>query len=522
MEQNIVPPVRHLSSDQTTTEAFPTPMESVEASNDDGRGRIFAVFNSASGSADRNELFLQFDKAFPKSLWAIELFEICKSKKKVQPEDIESTGAVSKIQKVLHIEKTEEVTDYVIWRAGIPLGNVKPAYLEGASREQLDKALMEELKRVKDSGSSYDFVFAAGGDGTVSWVVNGMVGSKIPIVVVPLGTGNAIAQELGIPRGDLVSALTFYSKSLRPATTRRSEVPIIDLSPSSKDHHHHTTSGIAQVYPTPDELHRRTFDLIKLKDKYIVLHVDIGLGALTVEKAGSSHKKLLGTPAYLVSMAKSAWKHKPVTYKITIDEIDSSNNPVPNLQERSITWESIDRTHESSLESGQGIYHVEASEVVICNSSVIGLNPGITWGKDIYPDDGILNIAVFKLQHPGHYANVFADVVKHGNAHHNDRVTYLRATKSVRVELVYDKNAEERKEAERKEKKKQEKEGEEIEEEEGEEGELPLQADGEVAGRTPVFCEIIPKSVTFVAGHLGGGYLSKSTMEGIVEARNNQ
>ena len=472
-----------------------------------GKVRAYVVFNCASGSADRGKFFKILEERFPADKWAFEIFEIVKSVRKKEIDlNEEGSGIGTKIKKFFHVKAHETITDYVIW-SGIPHRENNPnSKFDGVSNEDLDKALMFELNRIKEW--KFDFVFAAGGDGTVSWVTNGMVGSTIPIVVVPLGTGNAIAQELGIPRGAaaLEEVLKFYSLCLVPSTH--------ESSPSSSTQPTPTTTPVKLV---PDGLHRRRFDLIKMKDEkgkdhYIVLHVDVGLGAITVAKAESSHKKFLGTPAYLVSMARTAWKHKPVHFRLTIDEA-SSDEP---LTERSITWEDIHQTHREDLDLGKGIYNVEASEIVVCNSSVIGLNPGITWGNEIYPDDGILNIAVFKLTNAGHYAEVLNDVVVHGNAHHNDKVTYLKAKASVRIEVVENYNAEERQEGENKEReiKEEKKKG-----ENGEvETELPIQADGEVAGRTPVYVEIVPSSVTFVATHLGGGYVSKTRAESLVHA----
>lgn len=45
-----------------------------------------------------------------------------------------------------------------------------------------------------------DIIIAVGGDGTVSEVVTGAIGSEIPIGIIPTGSTNMIAKDLGIPR----------------------------------------------------------------------------------------------------------------------------------------------------------------------------------------------------------------------------------------------------------------------------------------------------------------------------------
>jgi diacylglycerol kinase (ATP) len=46
----------------------------------------------------------------------------------------------------------------------------------------------------------FDAVAVAGGDGTINEAVNGIVRSGLPLALLPLGTANVLANELGLPR----------------------------------------------------------------------------------------------------------------------------------------------------------------------------------------------------------------------------------------------------------------------------------------------------------------------------------
>ncbi len=46
-----------------------------------------------------------------------------------------------------------------------------------------------------------DAVAVAGGDGTINEAANGLTGSALPLAVLPLGTANVLAAEIGLPRG---------------------------------------------------------------------------------------------------------------------------------------------------------------------------------------------------------------------------------------------------------------------------------------------------------------------------------
>lgn len=52
-----------------------------------------------------------------------------------------------------------------------------------------------------------DVVLIAGGDGTIRTVAQELAGSDIPIALLPMGTGNLLARNLGIPRRDITAAV---------------------------------------------------------------------------------------------------------------------------------------------------------------------------------------------------------------------------------------------------------------------------------------------------------------------------
>lgn len=47
----------------------------------------------------------------------------------------------------------------------------------------------------------YGRVVAAGGDGTIAEVITGIAGTEVPLGLIPLGTANQVASNLGIPSG---------------------------------------------------------------------------------------------------------------------------------------------------------------------------------------------------------------------------------------------------------------------------------------------------------------------------------
>lgn len=117
----------------------------------------------------------------------------------------------------------------------------------------------------------FDTVVAAGGDGTVNEVVNGLAGSGITLGILPVGTMNVFAAELGIPHGNLEKAWQVIEKGF---------VSAIDL-PMANEH-------------------------------YFIQLAGVGLDAEVVRKTSRESKKTLGPLSYLLTLAQVASVKPPI------------------------------------------------------------------------------------------------------------------------------------------------------------------------------------------------------------------
>jgi len=69
---------------------------------------------------------------------------------------------------------------------------------------------------IKASGEGYDMVVAVGGDGTVNEVAQSLIGTDTPMGIIPIGSGNGLARELGLSTNMKKSARTLIEgKTIR-------------------------------------------------------------------------------------------------------------------------------------------------------------------------------------------------------------------------------------------------------------------------------------------------------------------
>jgi diacylglycerol kinase (ATP) len=67
-------------------------------------------------------------------------------------------------------------------------------------------------------GMALDVVAVVGGDGTVGEVAEALLGTDVPIAILPTGTANVVAREYGIGRTLAEAERTLTSRRLRPIT----------------------------------------------------------------------------------------------------------------------------------------------------------------------------------------------------------------------------------------------------------------------------------------------------------------
>jgi diacylglycerol kinase (ATP) len=124
-----------------------------------------------------------------------------------------------------------------------------------------------------------DVVAVYGGDGTLMDVANGMVGSDVPMAIIPGGTGNVMSLELGIPRD---------------------------------------AAAACALIVNPQHV-LRPIDLGKVENKCFMLRVGFGLEANIVQGAGRDMKDRYGIFAYPMSILAALSQPSPSHYFLNLD-----------------------------------------------------------------------------------------------------------------------------------------------------------------------------------------------------------
>ena len=121
-------------------------------------------------------------------------------------------------------------------------------------------------------------VVAAGGDGTVAGVINGLVHRDIPLAILPAGTGNGLARAMRIPL-DQEKAMNLIAEDFKI----------------------------------------QTLDVMRVKDHFYVLNVSAGISSKAMEETLPEDKQRFGMIAYAQTILKDVMEIKPVMFSLTLD-----------------------------------------------------------------------------------------------------------------------------------------------------------------------------------------------------------
>ena len=159
----------------------------------------------------------------------------------------------------------------------------------GSTSRGKEDLLLERVREAVESGC--DLVVAAGGDGTVSSVADALAGTETPLAIVPLGTANVLAGELGIPL-DLDAACALLAGD--HALTR--------------------------------------IDAMAIDGKHYVTQVGVGLDAEMIRDTAGEHKRRFGRAAYLWTAAVGLVGLRRRRFTLTVDGVTSRHSALQVLE----------------------------------------------------------------------------------------------------------------------------------------------------------------------------------------------
>ena len=143
---------------------------------------------------------------------------------------------------------------------------------ETTGNDNFKQIIRDAVKR------GFKLVIVAGGDGTLSGVVDGLVDTQVPLLILPTGTWNALAQALNIPlQFDAAMDLLFREHRIQ------------------------------------------TIDAINVDKNYYVLSVSAGVGARTMQAVKREEKRRFGRLADLRSAIVNVLEFRSYTFEVKID-----------------------------------------------------------------------------------------------------------------------------------------------------------------------------------------------------------
>jgi diacylglycerol kinase (ATP) len=143
-------------------------------------------------------------------------------------------------------------------------------------------------------------IIAAGGDGTVDLVMEGLVKTSATLGIIPIGTQNNIALSLGIPAGDLVTSTALLKRGHRI----KIDVGFVQCGDNKKYFLEAATLGLlSAIFPAADDIQHgnlvRIGDLFETLVNFPVGEMQIMLDQSKMEIKTSAHMALVSNMPFL-------------------------------------------------------------------------------------------------------------------------------------------------------------------------------------------------------------------------------
>jgi diacylglycerol kinase (ATP) len=135
-----------------------------------------------------------------------------------------------------------------------------------------------------------DVVFACGGDGTIHDVLQGMVGSEAALGIIPLGTANSLAHDLGLPLSPANAARAALTAQPRRIAVGKIEYQSASAQPAAR---------------------------------YFTVAVGIGVDAHLFYKLNAAAKRRLGMASYYAKATQLWLTHRMQNFEVEISQEDA-------------------------------------------------------------------------------------------------------------------------------------------------------------------------------------------------------
>jgi YegS/Rv2252/BmrU family lipid kinase len=175
--------------------------------------------------------------------------------------------------------------------------------------------------------ADYDLVIGYGGDGTLNQVLNGVMSTKKHsslIGVIPGGTANVWAAEIGVPNDPVHAALTICSSEARKIDIGRVEVQGLSFPVTSQSQYNQEQ----QQKRKEKRIHQKGEKATTKAKHHFMLMAGLGFDAAIMEHVSKSLKFRVGKLAVGLSAVEELPKHHPFPVEICVSGTKSEEEKI--------------------------------------------------------------------------------------------------------------------------------------------------------------------------------------------------